>query len=561
MRRGALFTLVLALFFAATATAANWPTFFYYQASGRQLLGVQVRAQAEPVCLVFGEPDELPPGVVAQFGEAIFLGDGADMKSNLTAFRRALAEQNGEKNFEIGAFSTGDVVRIQQLITGRNTTTEIDGLRGFNLNAALADAEEIDALLLFMDLTSLHRTGVKQPSRRQINSCRPMIERNLNALVTHGPPGLLMGTLRVAFSMAECLNKKEDADGDGIVDVDEVQLYGTDPRNKDTDNDGIDDGREIALLDDFPALKPTRADSDGDGLSDGEEFALRERGMLIDPGSADTDGDSISDSQELSTLHEGKSFDPTNSHSFSPTVGDGEIFKQHRDADENVSLGAIVLIVAAILLAAAIALLLYFWRKDKDTRITRQKALQHQLPETFRPAPKDTFARHAPGTGSKPGNNARPNDEKESDAARPPAEAKRAARTHSLMEEMWEGVFMGGEEDDDMPDPEARKAIAEVKESLSRLESHVIQLSSAVTTIAERLDKLVPNLDSRLKGVENAILALQKSGGVIQDKSILKKFNEQELLIGQSMNEMGRLLDDYSIRIQRLESQIRLMMD
>lgn len=36
-----------------------------------------------------------------------------------------------------------------------------------------------------------------------------------------------------------------DTDGDGISDIDETKLYGTDPNNPDTDNDGITDGIEI----------------------------------------------------------------------------------------------------------------------------------------------------------------------------------------------------------------------------------------------------------------------------------------------------------------------------
>ena len=34
-----------------------------------------------------------------------------------------------------------------------------------------------------------------------------------------------------------------DGDGDGLSDWDEVEIYYTDPLNKDTDNDGINDGK------------------------------------------------------------------------------------------------------------------------------------------------------------------------------------------------------------------------------------------------------------------------------------------------------------------------------
>ena len=36
-----------------------------------------------------------------------------------------------------------------------------------------------------------------------------------------------------------------DSDGDGLSDVSEVQIYGTDPRNPDTDGDGRSDGMEV----------------------------------------------------------------------------------------------------------------------------------------------------------------------------------------------------------------------------------------------------------------------------------------------------------------------------
>ncbi len=72
-----------------------------------------------------------------------------------------------------------------------------------------------------------------------------------------------------------------DSDGDGITDIDETNIYGTDPNDPDSDDDGINDGDELDywgndwnnnfdgdgiqndLLDD---------DSDNDGYLDGEEI-------------------------------------------------------------------------------------------------------------------------------------------------------------------------------------------------------------------------------------------------------------------------------------------------
>jgi hypothetical protein len=53
----------------------------------------------------------------------------------------------------------------------------------------------------------------------------------------------------------------EDTDGDGILDDDEISIYGTDPENVDTDGDGINDGEELVLWGDN-----WDADVDGDGL-------------------------------------------------------------------------------------------------------------------------------------------------------------------------------------------------------------------------------------------------------------------------------------------------------
>lgn len=61
----------------------------------------------------------------------------------------------------------------------------------------------------------------------------------------------------------------EDADADGITNIDEVQR-GTDPAKADTDNDGISDLTEIHET----ATDPSRYDTDGDTLSDNDELLL-----------------------------------------------------------------------------------------------------------------------------------------------------------------------------------------------------------------------------------------------------------------------------------------------
>ena len=70
-----------------------------------------------------------------------------------------------------------------------------------------------------------------------------------------------------------------DTDGDGILDNDENEIYGTDPAKADTDGDGINDGEELSFWGDSWNI-----DSDRDGLIN-----------LVDP---DSDNDSYSDGRE-----------------------------------------------------------------------------------------------------------------------------------------------------------------------------------------------------------------------------------------------------------------------
>jgi fibronectin type 3 domain-containing protein len=77
---------------------------------------------------------------------------------------------------------------------------------------------------------------------------------------------------------------QKDTDKDGIPDVDEINLYGTDPVLKDTDADGIDDGNELEYW-----KERWNADLDADGLIN-----------LLDP---DADDDGILDNDEINLYH------------------------------------------------------------------------------------------------------------------------------------------------------------------------------------------------------------------------------------------------------------------
>ena len=55
-----------------------------------------------------------------------------------------------------------------------------------------------------------------------------------------------------------------DTDGDGLSDGEEINRYGTQPKNIDSDGDNLQDGAEVAA-----GTSPINPDSDGDGVPDG----------------------------------------------------------------------------------------------------------------------------------------------------------------------------------------------------------------------------------------------------------------------------------------------------
>lgn len=79
---------------------------------------------------------------------------------------------------------------------------------------------------------------------------------------------------------------QQDSDGDGLSDIEETLMTGTDPANPDSDGDGLSDGFEVQNR-----LNPLNPDTDGDGVNDGQEV---QQGS--DPFMPDQDGmmDSLS---------------------------------------------------------------------------------------------------------------------------------------------------------------------------------------------------------------------------------------------------------------------------
>ena len=126
-----------------------------------------------------------------------------------------------------------------------------------------------------------------------------------------------------------------DTDGDGVADVDEDNLYGTDSLVWDTDGDGLSDGEELFAN----GTDSLIWDTDGDGVSDGEEAtsgtdpldsagvpasaqeaAPGLQGAAAETASLDGDADRLADADEAAV-----GTDPTNPD----TDGDG-----YYDGDE-----------------------------------------------------------------------------------------------------------------------------------------------------------------------------------------------------------------------------------
>ncbi len=83
---------------------------------------------------------------------------------------------------------------------------------------------------------------------------------------------------------------KSDTDDDGLTDAAEIQTHLTNPVLADTDTDGLSDGAEVSVH----LTNPLLADTDADGLNDGQEILLQ-----TDPHDTDTDADGLSDGQEI----------------------------------------------------------------------------------------------------------------------------------------------------------------------------------------------------------------------------------------------------------------------
>ena len=94
----------------------------------------------------------------------------------------------------------------------------------------------------------------------------------------------------IAFApQEESTSSDQDSDNDGLSDIDEENIYGTDGNNPDTDGDGLSDAQEIVGYNSDPFCR----DTDKDGSSDLDEAIAG-----TDPRHPDTDGDGWLDGAE-----------------------------------------------------------------------------------------------------------------------------------------------------------------------------------------------------------------------------------------------------------------------
>lgn len=125
-----------------------------------------------------------------------------------------------------------------------------------------------------------------------------------------------VGTYNQAFTglvnISRACDPSLDTDGDGLSDVDEVNVHGTNPNKPDTDDDGISDFLEVEgrrtkndAPEDFYKSNPLSLDSDNDTLGDKVErdgwhitSSIGNHWVNSSPNKVDTDGDGLTDLQE-----------------------------------------------------------------------------------------------------------------------------------------------------------------------------------------------------------------------------------------------------------------------
>ena len=121
----------------------------------------------------------------------------------------------------------------------------------------------------------------------------PVVEQNqINEDVIENTGGIVPTEEETGSPIVnEGIGSQLDSDGDGLSDVDEIGIYGTDPNLSDSDFDGLTDYEEVMTY----KTNPVNTDSDGDSLTDYQEIKV----YGTDPLKADSDGDGYLDGEEV----------------------------------------------------------------------------------------------------------------------------------------------------------------------------------------------------------------------------------------------------------------------
>jgi len=218
-----------------------------------------------------------------------------------------------------------------------------------------------------------------------------------------------------------------------------------------------------------------------------------------------------------------------------------------------VTLLSTILLIALILLSLAFIMIFYFWHQDRKLRLDREKRRPVEVPDDIDFSEKDLFAKKAPGLriGEKPTTGPAPAPAMQPAARKPAAYREDAAG--------WTGVALEQQEGPAMPDPEARAAVQMLQSAVAEIKAQMESTAAAV----EKINRWLEQISKHVAGAqESRLRKLEERAGKTRDAdvlhpTILKKFNETELLINQSLSEMGRLLNDFEQRMTSLETQLR----
>lgn len=552
-----IIAIALALFVLCTAFAwaeDSEPTLYYYEARGQNLLAADPGSQGDPAFMIFPDTSHFGGELCRELGELLVPGEPGPRMEIIKAFQTALREQYGVATRVSGTFSTNTVQQVRAAAERMKITNQFGPVRVINLNKALQHPAGVGALRMFLKLTTLADSGVKELTDEQLAQCRPTMERNLNDFIERGKSRLLRGRVRGLFGFVECSEDRSDTDGDGLFDIDEVNLYGTDPKAADTDGDGLSDGEEVRLQRVGLKLDPLKADSDGDGLSDKEEMDLRTANTMVDPGKLDTDNDGLTDKEELELNIDGRKFNPTDPHTFDADKTDAEVYQEYLSRGDQCGFGIFFLYLVVI---AAIGLVGYsIWQRRRPRKLAQQYHLPKQvIQEVAIPMPvaeeksdETDYADEAAGEEEYPDEE---DFEKETQA--PPEEDEIVIIDEDEEAQPTEEIVGVADVDFNVDLQSVANRLARMEAILSQhTPPGAISAGASLAAINERLDSM-DNVQAQTYA-ENDVVAL-RDRLTLMEKSVsdvAQKVEGLEQMTVRSMSEWGRQLSEMEERINRL---------